>query len=188
MLTAVTVPLSHAKCCIYRSRRGIWRAKIQPLNKIGFNKTHFVYFDCAALVEQKLLYDYEMKPGGFLPSGHVFDKDRGEDFQVYSRKARSAKPTKWTPGQLSELSIFKLKQIARDMDIPSIPGQAGKRSLIRAILAEEAISQERHAANLDREAHQAIAPKQKSAPVADKKKRAAASSVGHQLSLFDVAV
>ena len=169
---------------IYRSKRGIWRAKIQPLNK-----PNCAYYDCAVLIEQRFLYGYEMEPAGFFRSGTIVDKTRSEVFEVYSRKKRrSAKLTNWTPGQLSELSIFKLKQIARDMDIPSIPGQAGKRSLIRAILAEEAISQERYAAKLDREARQVIAPKQKFAPVAGKKKRAAASPVAHQLSLFDAAV
>ncbi|MEG5048844.1 hypothetical protein QUB26_30770, partial [Microcoleus sp. B4-C1] len=165
---------------IYKSRRGIWRAKVQPLNK-----PNFVYFDCANLIEQKLLYDYEMKPGGFIPIGTIFDKARGENFEVYSRKVRSAKPTIWTPGQLSQLSIFRLKQIAREMEIPSIPGSAGKRSLIRAILAEQAISQEKAAAQ--RENSSPIAQKQKSAPIASKK-RAAASPLGNQLSLFDVAV
>jgi hypothetical protein len=43
---------------IYRSKRGKLRAKIQPLNK-----SNFVYFDCDNLIEQKLLYDYQMKPG-----------------------------------------------------------------------------------------------------------------------------
>ena len=165
---------------IYCSKRGIWRAKIQPLNK-----PRFVYFDCAALVEQRLLYDYEMKPGGFLPSGQIFDKNRGANFQVYSRKVR-AKPTIWTPGQLSQLSTFKLKQIARDMDIPSIPGSLGKRSLIRAILVEQAISQEKAAAQ--RENISQTAQKQKPALVASSKKRTAASPLGNQLSLFDVAV
>ena len=167
---------------IYKSRRGIWRAKIQPLNK-----SNFVYFDCDGLVEQRLLYDYEMKPGGFLPSSSTFDKARGEKFEVYSRKVRSPKPTNWTAAELSSLSTFKLKQIARDIEIPSIPGTAGKRSLIRAILAEQAISQEKAAAQRERETGRAIvAQQQKSAPAS--KKRAAASSLGNQLSLFEVAV
>ncbi|MEG4032183.1 hypothetical protein QUA06_28590, partial [Microcoleus sp. POL8_C6] len=166
---------------IYRSKRGIWRAKIQPLNK-----PRFVYFDCVALVEQRLLYDYEIKPGGFLPSGQIFDKTRGENFDVYSRKVRSPAATTWTPGQLSQLSTFKLKQIARDMEIPSIPGSAGKRSLIRAILAEQAISQEKAAAQ--RENSTPTAQKQKPASVVSSKKRAVASPLGNQLSLFDVAV
>jgi len=168
---------------IYKSRRGIWRAKIQPLNK-----SNFVYFDCAALIEQRLLYDYEMKPGGFLPSGSTFDKTRGEKFEVYSRKVRSPKPTNWTAGELSSLSTFKLKQIARDMEIPSIPGTAGKRSLIRAILAEQAISQEKAAAQLELETGRAIVQKQKSEPTTGKKKRADAPPLGTQLLLFNVAV
>jgi len=168
---------------IYKSRRGIWRVKIQPLNK-----SNFVYFDCAALIEQRLLYDYEMKPGGFLPSGSTFDKIRGEKFEVYSRKVRSPKPTNWTAGELSSLSTFKLKQIARDMEIPSIPGTAGKRSLIRAILAEQAISQEKAAAQRERETGRAIVQKQKSGPTTGKKKRASASPLRTQLSLFNVAV
>jgi hypothetical protein len=163
---------------IYRSKRGIWRAKVQPLNK-----SNFVYFDCYNLIEQKLLYNYEMKPGDFIPSGKVFDKARGEMFEVCCRKARSPKPTNWTLEQLGKLSIFKLKQIARDMDISAIPGTAGKRSLIRAILAEQVISQEKASAQ-----REAIAHKQKSAPTASKKKRVAASPLGNQLSLFDVAV
>jgi hypothetical protein len=167
---------------IYKSRRGIWRAKIQPLNK-----SNFVYFDCAALIEQRLLYDYEIKPGGFLPSGSTFDKTRGEKFEVYSRKVRSPKLTNWTAGELSSLSTFNLKQIARDMEIPSIPGTAGKRSLIIAILAEQAISQEKAAAQRERETGRAIVQKQKPRPTAGKKKRAGASP-GTQLSLFDVAV
>jgi hypothetical protein len=165
---------------IYKSRRGIWRAKIQPLNK-----SSFVYFDCAALIEQRLLYDYEMKPGGFLLSGSTFDKTRGERFEIYSRKVRP-KPTNWTAGELSSLSTYKLKQIARDMEILSIPGTAGKRSLIRAILAEQAISQEKASASAQRERETGRAM-QKSAPTTGKKKRAA-SLLGTQLSLFDVAV
>jgi hypothetical protein len=165
---------------IYKSPRGIWRAKIQPLNK-----SNFVYFDCAALIEQRLLYDYEMKPGEFLPSGSTFDKTRGEKFEVYSRKVRSPKPTNWTAGELSSLSTFKLKQIARDMEILSIPGTAGKHSLIRAILAEQAISQEKAAAQLEREIGRAIVQKQKSGPTTGKKKRADASPLGTQLSLFN---
>lgn len=167
---------------IYQSRRGIWRAKVQPLNK-----SNFVYFDCAALVEQKLLYDYEMKPGGFIPSGEVFNKARCEIFEVFSCKVRP-KPTNWTPGQLSELSAFKLKQIARDMEILAIPGTAGKRSLIRAILAEQTILQEKLSAQRERETSSAIAQKQKSAPATNKQKRTAAFPLGIQLSLFDVAV
>jgi hypothetical protein len=168
---------------IYKSRRGIWRAKIQPLNK-----SNFVYYDCATLIEQRLLYDYEMNPGGFLPSGSTFDKFRGEKFEVYSRKVRSPKPTNWTAGELSSLSTFKLKQIAREMEIPSIPGTAGKHSLIRAILAEQAISQEKAAAQLERETGRAIFQNQKSGPTTGKKKRADASPLGTQLSLFNVAV
>jgi hypothetical protein len=168
---------------IYKSRRGIWRAKIQPLNK-----SNFVYFDCAALIEQRLLYDYEMKPGGFLPSGSIFDKTRGEYFEVYSRKVRSPKPTtNWTAAELNSLSIFKLKQIARDIEILSIPGTAGKRSLVRAILAEQAISQEKAAAQRERETGRAIVQK-KSGPSISKKKRASASPLGTQLSIFNVAV
>ena len=166
---------------IYKSRRGIWRAKIQPLNK-----SNFVYFDCAALLEQRLLYDYELKPGGFLSSGSTFDKTRGEKFEVYSRKVRSPKPTNWTAGELSSLSTFKLKQIARDIEIPSIPGTAGKRSLIRAILAEQAISQEKAAAQRERETGRAIVQKQKSG-LTTRKKRASAP-LGTQLSLLNVAV
>lgn len=168
---------------IYKSRRGIWRAKIKPLNK-----SNFVYFDCAALIEQRLLYDYEMKPGGFVLTGEIFNKARCEHFEVLSRKVRSPKPTNWTAGELSSLSTFKLKQIARDMEIPSIPGTAGKRSLIRAILAEQTISQEKAAAQRERETGRAIVQKQKSVPTTGKKKRAAASPLGNQLSLFDVAV
>ncbi|MEG4066239.1 hypothetical protein QUA42_02605 [Microcoleus sp. Pol11C2] len=166
---------------IYKSRRGIWRAKIQPLNK-----PNFVYFDCAALIEQRLLYDYEMKPGRFLLSGETFDKSRGEKFEVYSHKVRSAKPTNWTADELNSLSTFKLKQIAREMEIPAIPGSAGKRSLIRAILAEQAISQEKAAAQRERETTPPTARKQKSAPAS--KKKGAAVPLGNQLSLFDVAV
>ena len=167
---------------IYKSRRGIWRAKIKPLNK-----SNFVYFDCAALIEQRLFYDYEIKPGGFLPSGSTFDKTRGEIFEVYSRKVESPKPTNWTAGELSSLSTFKLKQIARDME-PSIPRTAGKRSLIRAILAEQAISQEKAAAQRERETGRAIVQKQKFGPTTGKKKRASTSPLGVQLSLFNVAV
>lgn len=169
---------------IYKSRRGIWRAKIKPLNK-----SNFVYFDCAALIEQRLLYDYEMKPGGFVLTGEIFNKARCEHFEVLSRKVRSPKPTNWTAGELSSLSTFKLKQIARDMEIPSIPGTAGKRSLIRAILAEQTILQEKVAAQRERETGRAIVQKQKSVRTAGKKKRAAASPPGaKQLSLFEVAV
>jgi hypothetical protein len=163
---------------IYQSRRGIWRAKIQPLNK-----SNFVYFDCAALIEQRLLYDYQMRPGGFVLTGEIFNKARCENFEVFSRKVRNPKPTNWTIGELSSLSTFKLKQIARDMEIPSIPGTAGKRSTIRAILAEQAISQEKAAALLELATGRAIVQKQKSAPPAKKRKRAGVSS-GTQLSLF----
>jgi hypothetical protein len=128
-----------------------------------------------------------MKPGGFIPSGEVFNKARCESFEVFSRKVRSAKPTNWTPGQLSELSTFKLKQIARDMDIPAIPGTAGKRSLMRAILAEQAILQEKGIYQREQETSRAVAQKQ-SAPTNKQKRAAAASPLGTQLSLFDVAV
>jgi hypothetical protein len=165
---------------IYRSRRGIWRAKIQPLNK-----SNFVYYDCAALIEQRLLYDYEMNPGGFVPTGEIFNKKRCENFDVYSRKVRSPAVTNWTADELNSLSIFKLKQIARDMQIQAIPGTAGKRSLIRAILAEQAILQEKLAAQRERETGRSIAAqKQKTAPA--RKKRAAAPLPGNQLSLFGV--
>jgi hypothetical protein len=168
---------------IYKSRRGIWRAKIQPLNK-----SNFAYFDCATLVEQRLLYDYEMGPGGFVRTGKtIFNKARWEHFEVFSRKVRSPKPTNWTAGELSSLSTFKLKQIARDLEIPSIPGTAGKRSLIRAILAEQVISQEKAAAQREQETGRAIVQK-RTTPTAGKKNRAAASPLGNQLSLFDVAV
>jgi hypothetical protein len=174
---------------IYRSRRGIWRAKIQPLNK-----PNFVYFDCSALVEQRLLYDYKMKPGGFLPSGTVFDKNRGENFEVYSIKVRSAKPTTWTPGQLSEISTFKLKQIAEKMELFLIPGRAGKHSLIRAILAHQIILQEKVIYQSEEVARSTMAEsklaaqKQKYAAPKNKKKSADNPPLGHQLSLFDVAV
>jgi hypothetical protein len=168
---------------IYKSRRGIWRAKIQPLNK-----SNFAYFDCATLVEQRLLYDYEMGPGGFVRTGKtIFNKARWEHFEVFSRKVRSPKPTNWTAGELSSLSTFKLKQIARDLEIPSIPGTAGKRSLIRAILAEQVISQEKAAAQRQQETGRVIVQK-RTTPTAGKKNRAAASPLGNQLSLFDVAV
>jgi hypothetical protein len=168
---------------IYQSRRGIWRAKIQPLNK-----SNFVYFDCAALIEQRLLYDYEMRPGGFVLTGEIFNKARCEHFEVFSRKQKPPALTNSTADELNSLSIFKLNQIARDMQIQSIPGAVGKRSLIRAILAEQAILQERRTAQLEPETGRAIAQKQKSAPPANKKKRAGASSLGNQLSLFEMAV
>jgi hypothetical protein len=177
---------------IYQSRRGIWRAKIQPLNK-----SNFVYFDCATLIEQRLLYDYEMRPGGFILTGEIFNKAKCEHFEVFSRKVRPPTMTNWRADELNSLSIFKLKQIARDMQIQAIPGTVGKRSIIRAILAEQAILQERRTAQLDRETGPAIAQKQKSGlpanktanKTANKRKRAGASPlVGNQLSLFDVAV
>ncbi|MEG4842482.1 hypothetical protein [Microcoleus sp. B9-D4] len=149
---------------IYQSKRGIWRAKVQPLNKLNF-----VYFDCANLIEQKLLYDYEMKPGGFIPTGTIFDKARGESFEVYSRK-RSQTATNWTVAKLSSLSTFKLKQIARDMEIFSIPGRTGKRSLIRAILAEQVLRDRSETAA-------------KPAPKSKVKSRWTCEAIGMQLSL-----
>ncbi|MEG4944000.1 hypothetical protein [Microcoleus sp. F4-D5] len=151
---------------IYQSKRGIWRAKVRPLNK-----SNFVYFDCANLIEQKLLYDYEMSTGGFIRTGTIFDKARGESFEVYSRKVRSHPSTNWTAAQLSSLSAFKLKQIARDMEIFSIPGRTGKQSSIRAILAEQVLRERPEPA--------AVKPADKPAVKSRKK----SGEIGLQLSL-----
>jgi hypothetical protein len=122
---------------IYRTRRGIWRAKIEPPNK-----PNYAYFDLDNLVEQKLIYDYEMQPGGFVRTGAIFNRKRGESFEVYTRKQPPAPLINWSLEESRSLSISKLKKIAKEMGIFNIPGASNKRSLMRAILAEQAIASE----------------------------------------------
>jgi hypothetical protein len=166
-------------CNIYRSRRGIWRAKVALFNRPGFG-----YFDCDRLVEQKLLYDYQMKPGGFAKTGSTFDRDRGESLEVWTRKEPPAPLTNWSLDELRALSISKLKKVARDMGILTIPGASCKRSLIRAIFAEQAIASE------GRQVERQKPPiaRQQFVPPSSKKRRAKTSAIGEQLSLFSLAV
>ena len=119
---------------IYRSKRGKLRAKIKPLNK-----SNFVYFDCENLIEQKLLYDYQMKPGGFVETGSAFDSNRGEHFEVWTRKQSARKAAEnWTVDELAAKPIWQLKAIAKRC-CEIIPGgyPRTKRAYIRAILVEQ---------------------------------------------------
>lgn len=119
------------------TKNGRVRAKIGPHDK----GTHFVYFDCDKLIEQKLVFDGDPEPIGPWQKTDRTACKYGSICEVWVKKS-TPKVTSWTVEQLSQLSISKLKKIARDMQIYSIPGTAWKRSLMRAILAEQAIAAE----------------------------------------------
>ncbi|MEG4641259.1 hypothetical protein [Microcoleus sp. Aus8_D4] len=117
---------------IYTSKKGKLRAKIER-PKIG----GFVYFDCDLLVEEKFHYWDYPAPVGSWKKTRFTTWVKGSGCDVWVRKQPAPARTNWTQDQLRSFSPFKLKKIARDMGIFSIPGSSCKRSLMRAILAEQ---------------------------------------------------
>ncbi|MCY7382519.1 MAG: hypothetical protein LH628_08065 [Microcoleus sp. CAN_BIN18] len=123
---------------IYTSKKGKLRAKIEPPKKAGF-----VYVDCDRLIEQQFIpYDHPQPLGPWKNTGNTVTF-RSDICDVWVRKEKPPAPTNWTVAELTSMSLLSLKAIARDMAIFSIPGTAAKRSLTRAILAEQAIASEK---------------------------------------------